>query len=118
MPSTPAVREEMVDSGFSRTVTEHGWPHPLRWRKLTWYIVAVDAFGVGFLVGLLVGYRRVSPLGAGAEEGVAMVVFLTVAIAFLLNVGLALAWVDHRRHRPAASGRRCGRPSMDSAAGP
>lgn len=72
----------------------HDWyarHHPLRWRPLTWLLIDVDAFGVGFLVGLAVGYRRLSPLGSDAEEGVSMLVFFAIAGMLLLNVVIALS---------------------------
>lgn len=72
-------------------MTEHGRYHPLRWRQFTWFIVHVEAFGAGFFVGLLIGYRLLSPLGSNAQEGVAMLLFFAVALAVLVTVVLAVA---------------------------
>ena len=71
-------------------MAERGRYHPSRWRGLTWFIVYVDAFGVAFFVGLVIGYRLVSPLGSDAEEGVAMLLYLTVALVLLFGAGIIL----------------------------
>jgi hypothetical protein len=66
--------------------------HPLRWRALTWFLIDVDALGLGFVAGVFIGYRLLSPLGSSAEEGISMLLFFAVALGFLLNVVLGLVW--------------------------
>ena len=65
---------------------------PLRWRVLTWVLIDLDALVLGFVAGVFIGYRLLSPLGSNAEEGISMLLFNAVALGLLLNLVLGLTW--------------------------
>ncbi len=51
-------------------MSEPGPHHPLRWRRFTWSIIDVDHFGLGFVLGLIVGYNLLIPFSQDAQEGI------------------------------------------------
>lgn len=58
---------------------------------MAWAIIDVDAFGLGFILGLLVGYHFLVPPSSDASEGLALLGTLLVVFAFpAVNIVLGI----------------------------
>lgn len=87
-------------------MAERGQRHPLKWRALSWVIIDVDAFLLGFGAGAVVAYNFLARWSQEAQEGMSIFVVLIIEAMLPATVVLGIAWVRQWRGREAPRSSR------------
>ena len=71
-----------------------GGRHPSRWRPFTWFLLDVEAFLLGSLLGWAVGYNTLpTTLTSDQTEGAAVLGIGLIFIIFLVTAVLGVVWI-------------------------